>query len=428
MVFQNPWWSDKSKIYEDETVRKVANSPYRIPPIRENILLLGPRQVGKTTFLKTTIMEVLESEANPKKALFFSCDSMRDMEDLIELIHEYRNLINPNNGYIFLDEITFVKDWNVGLLHLFNAGYFRDSIVYVTGSTSMYLMKETLPGRPLKKLVFYPLDFRTYFNVFFQNKINVDRINLFNLKESYEKAKDLLPYLQELNTALLRYVERGGFLATNLIDNPLELYSVYKDATLSDLAKLGRDERIFIDIIGEIIDSLGSRISENTIAKKTSIGSHNTVKSYLELGENLFTFRVFRKIENGHFNNKSFKKVYFIDPFIYRVMKMYTRGIGDISREELPRVVEGIVGEHLAREYGREVGYTFTKSGKEVDFVVRNVGVEVKYGSANYNDLRLSEGYILSLDEIGMKDNKVIMPISIFLYLISSERVFYEIF
>lgn len=292
----------------------------------------------------------------------------------------------------------------------------------------MYLMKETLPGRPLKKLVFYPLDFRTYFNVFFQNKINVDRINLFNLKESYEKAKDLLPYLQELNTALLRYVERGGFLATNLIDNPLELYSVYKDATLSDLAKLGRDERIFIDIIGEIIDSLGSRISENTIAKKTSIGSHNTVKSYLELGENLFTFRVFRKIENGHFNNKSFKKVYFIDPFIYRVMKMYTRGIGDISREELPRVVEGIVGEHLAREYGREVGYTFTKSGKEVDFVVRNVGVEVKYGSANYNDLRLSEGYILSLDEIGMKDNKVIMPISIFLYLISSERVFYEIF
>lgn len=137
---------------------------------------------------------------------------------------------------------------------------------------------------------------------------------------------------------------------------------------------------------------------------------------------------MFRKIENGHFNNKSFKKVYFIDPFIYRVMKMYTRGIGDISREELPRVVEGIVGEHLAREYGREVGYTFTKSGKEVDFVVRNVGVEVKYGSANYNDLRLSEGYILSLDEIGMKDNKVIMPISIFLYLISSERVFYEIF
>lgn len=108
MVFQNPWWSDKSKIYEDETVRKVANSPYRIPPIRENILLLGPRQVGKTTFLKTTIMEVLESEANPKKALFFSCDSMRDMEDLIELIHEYRNLINPNNGYIFLDEITYL--------------------------------------------------------------------------------------------------------------------------------------------------------------------------------------------------------------------------------------------------------------------------------------------------------------------------------
>jgi predicted AAA+ superfamily ATPase len=424
MVFQNPWWGDKNKIYEDDVIRRVINSPYRIPPVQENILLLGPRQVGKTSFLKTTIMKILENE-DPKKVLFFSCEPLRDKDDLIELIHEYRNTINPDDGYIFLDEITFVKDWNVGLLHLFNAGYFRNSIVYVTGSTSMYLMKETLPGRPLKKLVFYPLNFRMYFNIFFRKRLNA-KVNLFDLKDTYEKGKELLPYLQELNTALLRYAERGGFFATNLIDNPLELYGVYKDATLSDIAKLGRDERIFTDIMGEIVDFLGSRISENTIAKKTSIGSHNTVKNYLELGEKLFILRIFRKIENGRFNNKSFKKVYFIDPFLFRVMKKYTRGTADISREELPRVVEGIVGEHLAREY--EVGYTFTKSGKEVDFIVRNFGIEVKYGSANYSDLRVNEGYILSLDEIGMRENKVIMPISIFLYLISSEKVFYEMF
>jgi predicted AAA+ superfamily ATPase len=42
----------------------------------------------------------------------------------------------------------------------------------------------------------------------------------------------------------------------------------------------------------------------------------------------------------------------------------------------LPKVIEGIVGEHLAREY--EVGYTFRKSGREIDFVVGNLGVEVR--------------------------------------------------
>jgi len=40
------------------------------------------------------------------------------------------------------------------------------------------------------------------------------------------------------------------------------------------------------------------------------------------------------------------KKIYSIDPFKFRVIKVYSLFI---ENEELPLLIEGIVGEHLAR-------------------------------------------------------------------------------
>ncbi|AWS00749.1 AAA family ATPase [Metallosphaera hakonensis JCM 8857 = DSM 7519] len=427
MSFQNPWWTDRVKIYHDEHVSKISSLKPRfvIPPPEGNLLVMGPRQVGKTTFIKTTIMSILERGVKPTEVFFFSCDSLKDKDDLVSLLSQYRSLVNSEGGFIFLDEVTFVRDWNVGLLHLFNAGYLRNSTIYVTGSTSLYLRRETLPGRPLNKVMMYPLNFRLFFDTFFR-RLNVNTASLFDVKGFYSNALRLVPYIAELNRALMEYLRKGGFLATNYVEgDPLPpLYEIYKDAVLSDLAKLGRDERTFREVVEKIIESYGSRISENTVAKRTSIGSHNTVSSYLNLAEDLFVLRIFRKVEGNRVNNKSFKKVYFIDPFIYRVMKRYTKGVGALDESDMPHVVEGVVGEHLAREYER-IGYTFFKGGKEVDFVVRNLGIEVKWGSGNLKDLRMEKGYVLTLDEVGGNGEKVMLPVSIFLYLASSDRVFY---
>ncbi len=148
--------------------------------------------------------------------------------------------------------------------------------------------------------------------------------------------------------------------------------------------------------------------------------------SYLDLAENLFLLKVFRKIESNKINNKSFKKIYFVDPFIYRVMKRYTKGLGTVEESEIPHIIEGIVGEHLAREYGR-VGYTFFKGGKEVDFVVGNLGIEVKWGRGDYKDLKMDRGYVLTFDDMELGENKAILPVSVFLYLMSSNKIFYEL-
>ncbi|MCG3109194.1 hypothetical protein L3N51_01484 [Metallosphaera sp. J1] len=390
---------------------------YSLPVLRENLLLLGPRQVGKTTYLKTTIRTLLQ-EVEPRKVFYFSCDSLSRREDLVQLIHEYRTLVNGEESFIFLDEITSVREWNIALLHLFNAGYLRNSLVYVSGSSSISLSRETLPGRSLRKTVYYPLNFRMYFNLF-SRKLEAPTVPVNDLEGMLGEARKLLPHLSSLNKALLDYLERGGFFATNLGPGPH--YETYRDTFLSEIAKTGRSETVFKQIISRIVESYGSRISDNGIARDISV-SHTTVSEYLELTERLFLTRTFRKWENGKVNYRSLKKVYFVDPFLFRVMKRYSLG-KDVETEEIPLLIEGVVGEHLAREYGESL-FTFFKDGREVDFVVKGIGVEVKWSSRVRARSRMP-GYVLTMDEYDQNQRRI--PVSLFLYLVSSERVFYDL-
>ncbi|MGC9174971.1 MAG: ATP-binding protein [Thermoprotei archaeon] len=429
MAFQNPWWADPSAIEKDEKVATATTSkPTIIPRLPESSsLIMGPRQSGKTTAMKLAIRELLRSGADPASVLYFSCDSLRDKDDLIRLMDEYRRF-HAGSSYVFLDEITFVRDWNVGLLHLFNAGYLRDSRVYVTGSSSVSLYKEALPGRPIKKVVLYPLNFRVFFEAFYR-RLEVPSLDVGNVKRIAEVAVKLIPYLNELNSALSRYLITGGFLASAYKEgDPLpSVYETYKDAMLSDLAKLGREERYFKEIMRAVIEKYASRVSENSIAKETSAGSHNTVASYLDLSEKLFLTRIVYRVEWGTGYKPLFrsnKKVYFTDPLLYRVMKLYALGDGRLADEELAKLLEGVIGEHLMRRY--RAGYAIAKSGKEVDFALGDVAVEVKGRSASLRDLNWEKGYVLSHDEFDVTENKAMVPASIFLYLISEDRLFYD--
>ncbi|WP_449463077.1 hypothetical protein PQ610_02200 [Tardisphaera miroshnichenkoae] len=114
-----------------------------------------------------------------------------------------------------------------------------------------------------------------------------------------------------------------------------------------------------------------------------------------------------------------------MDPLLYRVMKLYALGDGRLTEEELPKLLEGNVGEHMLRRY--MAGYAITKSGREVDFLVGDTAVEVKGKSASLRDLNWERGYVLSYDEFDIAEKKAMVPASIFLYHMSEDRVFYEL-
>jgi predicted AAA+ superfamily ATPase len=59
------------------------------------------------------------------------------------------NLKNISGSFIFLDEITFPKEWFRTIKYYIDVGEFRNDVLVLTGSLSMYLKKEVelFPGR-----------------------------------------------------------------------------------------------------------------------------------------------------------------------------------------------------------------------------------------------------------------------------------------
>ena len=110
---QNPWWFSKEKIKEDEKVKEALSKKNKLIYYFEdksNKLIFGPRQIGKTTYFKLLIYDlILKKKINPRKVVYFSCEPLRHFEEIIELLRKIDMLIEGEK-YIFLDEISFVED------------------------------------------------------------------------------------------------------------------------------------------------------------------------------------------------------------------------------------------------------------------------------------------------------------------------------
>jgi predicted AAA+ superfamily ATPase len=172
----NPWWVSKERINEVEVYRKYEESEVRwVPDVIEKVSLspyslnfiFGPRQVGKSTALMLLIKRLLEEgRANPKSIFYFSCDKLADYKELDEILGEYMKFRRANNvssSFIFLDEITYPREWYRALKSRIDRGDFRNDVLVVTGSLSMSAKREieTIPGRRGggKNLLILPLPF-----------------------------------------------------------------------------------------------------------------------------------------------------------------------------------------------------------------------------------------------------------------------------
>lgn len=424
---QNPWWRSANLIDNDEKVAiALGSTPNKLYSFEnKNQLVLGLRQVGKTTYLKLAIRDLLlNKKVNPRNVLFYSADSLSHKDDIINLVSYFDSISEEGaRRYIFLDEVSFVEHWNVALLALFNSGMLKNKYIYVTGSSSLSLQKEMLPGRDVTKRVFYPLSFKEYFDLFSRKRLSESQ-DIENIDSFRKAANSIVPNIRELNRYLDSYMLTGGYLNCSYyffkehLDPMDRFYETHKDGMLSELAKAGRSEQTFKELAQGIVSKYGSAFSANSIAKDTSIGSHKTVEEYLELMEKLFLIKRVYKISNKRVMFRSNKKVYFVDPFLHRVMSFYATGIKEFGRDYLPHVVEGVIGEHLSRRY-ESINYSRTASEKEVDFMYRGIGIEVKSGRGNFEDLYCNSGYILNgRNELSFQGKKLIVPISLFLYLI----------
>jgi len=170
---QNPWWQGPDRLADDPHLRELGRAGFDwTPPVAEAIplepgavhTLRGPRQVGKTTTLKRFVQRLVAS--GERRVLHFSFDLERDNRASRGVVVRAKRIHPDPEGpwYIFLDEVTSIPDWQLGIKYLWDVGEIREDLVLCTGSSARKMGTERLPGRRGngRDLVQLPMSFRAF--------------------------------------------------------------------------------------------------------------------------------------------------------------------------------------------------------------------------------------------------------------------------
>jgi predicted AAA+ superfamily ATPase len=418
----NPWWKNPGWEKEDRHLKKLASYDYvyerkeYIPKKKGVIVVYGPRQVGKTTWIKQLIAEKSKTE-DPSNFLYLNAEMMQNRFELYEDIKTVEALYKPK--YIFIDEINAIEDWERTIKALVDEGSFEEKYVVLTGSSSINIMKkaERLPGRMAEgqyKFRYYPLSFREIAGV-------------YGIKA--KTPEEAVANLDMLTPILYRYFIHGGFAsAINTFHNKDQLgegiFSIYSAWIDGALAKLKRSPETANLIMDGITNALTNEISWSSLAKGIN---HVTVGEYAEILRNMFVINYLEKSRRAKEGAPKNKKIYFIDPFLYWLSLFKSRKLHSVNLAELDSTTNGKLAEisayaaitqHIDQkkqendfDVRRYLHFEKDRSG-ETDFIVRfgkkSFKLECKFG--NMEKEKPGTIYITK-DVLG--ENKI--PLAVFL-------------
>jgi len=426
----NPWWYNADAIDDDRNIRTAkSESPRKEYSFEnDNLLLIGPRQVGKTTYMKLIIMDLIKHRGvDPKQILYFSFDDL-NRENIRDIIDTYRSIPFPRKEektYFFFDEITSIDSWNIQIKALLDLGFFDKNYLCLSGSSSVALKKESCPGRNITIRKFLPMTYREYIELFGPNEIKEVLSGKRTTEDQDAFISQMSQYLPSLNQLFTDYINSGGFLSSAYRYRKGEdlsfLFELYWNAVMGDVSNSNRSIITAKSVIQGIIKNYSTAYGYNSLAKDMGRPSHMTVKSYLELFESLFfAFSIFQYDKTKKKSLYShFRKTYFMDPFLYHVArsKLYS---GKIDDEVYGALIESAVASNLLRKYEN---LSFLRSKKELDFYIpsSDTGIEVKKGDGNPGDFSVKDGIrnkvVLSHDSFNLKSDVKVVPASIYLLL-----------
>jgi len=399
----NPWWFREEMILDDEKIMEYERGAYRyIPPILteypENsdaiLTLRGPRQIGKSTSMKLLIRRLLLDLKIPKKHVFyFSLDRIEDFEQLYQLIDCYLRHIKPTRPqrlHIFLDEISFVREWQRGIKALADEGKLKNATLLLTGSNLMDIGEgaERMPGRrgKLSKLDFeqLPMTFAEFCRL---TEPDIEQADIGSLTH----YSDLLLH------RFREYLITGGFpLSVNLFFSNGQIssyvYQLYLSWIEGDMGRSGKLVRNLYQIMSRILTHMCTGVSWYGLSREAGIASHATVQEYVDILERMYVLRSvpFIDLSSKLAMFRKNKKLYLQDPLIFHCFSGKESGISDNFFTESQRflndpegeskLVESVVGMHISRSYGN---CFYWQGPKEIDFVAKQGGrlvfFEVKY-------------------------------------------------
>lgn len=422
MGMQNPWWYNREAITNDEKVKRVLASGERLIIELEdkNMIMIGPRQLGKTTALKYDIYKkIIKEGIDPKRILYYSFDTARDYGVISEVISSFIKA-TAGRKYLYLDEVSFVDEWQRAIKFLLDSNEMKDVRVYVTGSASINLRKELFPGRDIILKEFMPSFFASFVQSFASKDLKkfVKANMTGSIEDVIERSEKAVPYFDELDRLFHVFMQTGGFplavfdyFAAGSISETT--FDTHWNAFLSDISKAERSVETSVAVIQELVKSYSSKINMSKTARNAGIPSHVTAREYMELLRELFVIGyIFPISDRGLPLFRKERKAYFTDPFFFT---LFSKKLNMQINLGESKVVEGITYSHLAHIM-KNIGYK--SNGREIDFANNEIAVEVKWQeSVTKSDIPRSNAknnIVLSKSDRG----EGIIPVSVFLALL----------
>ena len=250
------------------------------------LLLIGPRQVGKTTLFKNMI----ESVSSEKKVQFWNCDESDVRHFLSEANSAKLKSFVGNSDFIVIDEAQRVKD--IGLTIKLLHDSFPNVQLAVTGSSSLDLsnsINEPLTGRKFEYNLF----------PFSTNEL----VNHTSMLEEMRLLKNRLVY--GFYPDVVNNPGEEKEILTNIVNSYL-----YKDVfEFQDIRKSSAIEKL----VQALALQVGSEVSFNELGNLLGIDTI-TVQRYVDLLEKAYVIFHIRSYSRNVRNElKKSIKIYFYD-------------------------------------------------------------------------------------------------------------------
>jgi predicted AAA+ superfamily ATPase len=349
---------------------------------KEISLIVGPRQVGKTT-LMLMLKEHLEKEG--KKTLFLNLDVEHDKQFFVSqsaLIRKINLELGNERGYVFIDEIQRKENAGIFLKGIYDLNLPHKFIVSGSGSLELKeKIHESLVGR---KRIFEltPVSFEELVN------FKTDYLYENKLSDFFEIEKE------KTENFLKEYLNFGGYPRVVLEEKLSEkikiideIYHSYLEKDISNLLKVER-----VDAFTSLIKILASQICRllNYSELSSTLGiSMQTLKNYLWYAEKTFIIqRITPYFKNVRKEITKSPIVYFYD------LGLRNYALGFFGKVEFSpdlgflfqNFILNILKEKI-RFSNANIHFWRTKDKAEVDFVI-DLGKEVLPVEAKYKKLK----------------------------------------
>jgi len=343
------------------------------------LILLGSRQVGKTTIVKKIFPHgnyfLVDNE--PIKKILETYD-----------IETYKTLINKNSEEVIIDEIQLLENPGRAVKIIYDQ--MPGVKLIITGSSSFHIKNKTgesLAGRKIDYNI-YPLTFSEYLTQKgIENNLNFNILTKI-IDDNKYNSKDKL-YKFDIKNILNNVLIYGQY--PHLIKNANDekyLLNFVDSLIFKDILELNliEDKRLAKDLLKLLAFQVGNLINYSELASSLK-ADQRTIKRYIEIFEQSFIlFRLYPYSKNKRDEIVKAAKIFFYDTGIRNAL---IEDFSDLdSRLDKGALFENFIVSELVKQdkyldKNLKFYYWRTKQGSEIDVVMEKmgklIGVEIKY-------------------------------------------------